>query len=671
MTLRGLKTWLRRRRRPGATAIASLALAAALVHADASMAAPCASGASPPKSEWCDYFVEYVPRGQRAVDPRINSRFGDAAPGDPDIRSFAFVISISKYDNLIDPKDRNLTGVRNDLPNIISFLKEQQFDEIIVLKDDQVTPETIRDVFDLYLIKQIRANQGRARFLFAYDGHGAPPPDPSLPGGLALSSIIGAQDSNPDHSFPLDELALKLKTIATFSLQSLALLGSCYSGGALFPYRSSNYDTTYSLRPGAHVVAAARKDELAISYPDGRATFFFDSIISAVRQSKQPEYTFSFDTTADTVVLNNAIVRLGDVVNAINDALEKLQGQPYPRLRIAEMAPNKNFEGAFFFLINQAPTIARVANQLDTAHGGFRSGYRGRANGNSAGGAFGKYLKSDLDPRSMAAIEKTRSELVRSAIVKPASIDGNTGSSIKGKPAIVIFNVPETYRIRGVDLSQDSGKVDFRKLRDNDIRFVYLHATQGAGLVDPAFRSYREQAAKAGLLTGAYHVFSFCQPVADQMANLKEVIPADPAALPVAIDVEWVGRPALKSEETCNAPGDIRARLHDLADEIQRYTGKLPIFYAAPQAIRGLFDASFDRYSLWIASYSADVANKAVPSRSSNPWTLWQFTDRAQFPGTKKPVDLNAFFGNEAQFEAFREGRSNAALAATRTRPRR
>jgi hypothetical protein len=161
----------------------------------------------------------------------------------------------------------------------------------VVLRDDQVTPEAIRDVFDLYLIKQIRANQGRARFLFAYDGHGASPSDPTLKGGLALSSIIGAQDSNPDHSFPLDELALKLKTIATFSLQSLALLGSWYSGGVLFPYRSSNYDTTYSLRPGAHVVAAARKDELAISYPDGCATFFFDSIIRAVRQSKQPEYT--------------------------------------------------------------------------------------------------------------------------------------------------------------------------------------------------------------------------------------------------------------------------------------------------------------------------------------------------------------------------------------------
>jgi GH25 family lysozyme M1 (1,4-beta-N-acetylmuramidase) len=641
--IRKLKRSLQgRRARLRQAAIALLTLFVSLIHTDTSMATPCANGASPPKAEWCDFFVEYVPRGQRPIDPRISVPFGPPAPGDPEIRSFAFVVSVSSYDNLIDPKSKDLVGVRNDLPNIISFLKEQQFDEIIVLKEDKVTPQTIRDIFDQYLFRQIKANQKRSRFLFAYDGHGARSLDPSLAGGLALSSILGDGDIDPNNSFSLEELALKLKTLATFSYQSLALLGSCYSGGALFPERSPNSSTTYSLSPGAHVVAAAGPDELAISYPDGHGTVFFDAIIRAVRQYKQPDHTSIIDTSTETVVKNNAIVRLGDVVNAINEALEEVPSRPYPQLGISEMAPRKNFGGAFFFLVNRSPTVTVVAD----------------ATNNGA-------PKDVFDVKSVAAIAKTTSELIATDIVKTASVEGGTGSSIVGKPTVAIFNVPEAYRIRGVDLSRFNDNVDFGLLRQNDIRFAYLRATQGAGQTDRTFNSYREQAAKAGILTGAYHVFSFCEPVAAQMANLKKVIPVDANALPIAIDIEWYGSPALPGEASCKAVSDIRAKLRDFATQIRSYSGKTPILYAGTQAIRELLDDSFNQYSIWIASYSASVANKVLPSKSSNPWTLWQFTDQAQIPGIKGKFDLNAFFGNEVQFEAFKSGKGNVALNAT------
>jgi GH25 family lysozyme M1 (1,4-beta-N-acetylmuramidase) len=118
--------------------------------------------------------------------------------------------------------------------------------------------------------------------------------------------------------------------------------------------------------------------------------------------------------------------------------------------------------------------------------------------------------KDVFDVKSVAAIAKTTSELIATDIVKTASVEGGPGRSIVGKPTVAIFNVPETYRIRGVDLSHFNGNVDFGLLRQNNIRFAYLRATQGAGQTDRTFNSYREQAAKSGILIGAYHVLSFC-----------------------------------------------------------------------------------------------------------------------------------------------------------------
>jgi GH25 family lysozyme M1 (1,4-beta-N-acetylmuramidase) len=630
----------RRRRSCHAGVVSLVAGIAAMAATGPAQAFDCPNGALVPDQKFCDLFVEYVKRGDRPVDSRIASRFPTPGANDPEIRSFAFVVSISEYPQLVDPSARVLSAIRADLPKIIGFLREQQFDEILVLQDKAADADSIRSVFDDYLIPQAQQYSGRARFLFAYDGHGAKPLAATLPGGIALSTSLGDGDTNSSHVFPLADLRNRLEVVATLAYQSVALLGSCFSGG-VFPVNSTQGENfSYSLKPGAHVVTAARADELAWTLSDNSGTVFFEKFISSVRNIRPTFTDFSSTVLAKpggVSTVNNYIVRLARAVDDVNENLEGLSNpvthQPYPQLLIGAMAPNKNFEGAFFFLGTepQSPTVSVTA----------------------------------------AAAPVTDRRV----------LSESTGSSVRNNPQISVFDVPEAYKIRGIDLSSLDGPVDFEALRQNDIRFAYIRSSQGStrsangstqrtgGRKDPKFEHNWGAGRKAGLAVGAYHVFSFCETAANQFETIKAAVPLQADALPLAIDLEWYGSPGIPGEESCNSIGTIKQNLRDLADRIKSYYGKTPMIYASATYLNQIVDKTFSDIPVWVASWLKGGRARKPNGVGENPWTVWQFTADARLEGVSRPVELNAFFGSEAQFKEFMAGQTNVALAATRLPP--
>jgi GH25 family lysozyme M1 (1,4-beta-N-acetylmuramidase) len=586
-------------------------------------------GAVVPEAAMCGWFKEYVPRGSRAVDPRIEDRFPTASANAPPIRSFAFVVSVSKYPQM-DAQHRDLAAVRTDLPNIVNFLKEQQFDEVIVLEDEAATNQNIRMVFERYLVPQMSIFGGRARFLFAFDGHGSRSADPSLPGGLALSTIEGENDTDPDNSFPLADLASRLQVVASLAYQSVALLGSCYSGG-IFPRSADAQSYSYSLKPGAHVVASAKQNQFAWTLGGTKGTVFFEYFLSAVRNAQprpldQRLIISNFERAASP---DSAIVRLERAVLDVNERLENtnnpMTNEPFPQLQIGAMAPNKKFEGAFFFLGRKRPLIA-TANGIE-------------------------------GPSSLAfdeLMQLSAKETVR------------TGSSIKDRPDVAVFNVPETYKIRGIDVSSHNLPLDYRLLKNNDIQFVYARATQGASIKDQSFVLQLKKAREAQLRVGAYHVFSFCEPTDAQFANISRTVAVSSDDLPLALSIEWFdGKPGLVREMSCRDITAIKRKLLDLSRKISERYKKKPVLYVSSEAAVTLIDGSFDDFPIWLANYNKKPAamvrlNNAPP----RPWTLWQFTESAVLPGVQGKTDLNAFFGSKQQFEEFVAGEGNVALSA-------
>nr|WP_240535556.1 GH25 family lysozyme [Rhizobium freirei] len=581
------------------------------------MAADCPKSLA--NTPYCDKFIVYKHPGS-PVDKRIKAYIRDDS-SDLDVRSFAFLVSVSQYPNFTDPDERVLKSVQEDLPNIVEFLKSQGFDEVIVLKDEEATKDAINFFLEQYLLTQITDYHRRARFLFMYDGHGAEGPSQNDAGALALALTTGDADADPSHSYALDDLQGRLRKISNQAYHTLALIGSCYSGG-IFPISTNKGENfSYPREPGSHAVTAAKAHELARGAPDGKGTVFFEELLKAIDKSAVAANGAQFISGkegAPQKVLGTTIVRLGQVVEAMNIELEDLeipdtQPQEYgPQLRVGTLVSDETFNGAFFFL---APIEAEK-----------QAGTKG----------------NELPPQALDF--------------------QTTGSAIIGQPSVKVFSPPEDYSIRGANFSSIDGVPEIGKVaKSGALNFLYERASVGSDQKDHSFPQYRADAAKAELPFGAIHVFD-CSPAEGQVKNLLEVAPPDKTLLPVTIDLEWYKETGSQTLDACASDRDgVRANLKDLLDRVQEAYGKQPVIYASRQGIGDILQSDFSQYPLWYAERSHEDA-PGYPG--DNPWTIWQISKEGKIDGFEKPVDYNVFFGSRTQFAAFAATGRNTGLEA-------
>ncbi|MCS4096113.1 glycoside hydrolase family 25 protein [Rhizobium sp. BK176] len=569
---------------------------------------------------YCDKFVVYREPGSAKVDKRIDFYMPKQGPTDTDVRSFAFLVSVSKYPAFQNPKDQVLQSVEADLPKIIEFLKQQGFDEVIVLKNSDATKEAINYFLEQYLLAKVNDYKRRSRFLFMYDGHGLPGLTANDAGALALSSITGDADGDPSHSYSLDDLQSRLRRISNLAYHSLALIGSCFSGG-IFPITSNQGENySYPRSPGSHAVTAAKADELARAAPDGKGTMFFEALLLAIRKSSADLNTAQFISGGDGMpqkVLGTSIVRLGRVVQVMSEDIEDVTipgtepPEPFPQLRVGPMVSDASFNGAFFFLV---------------------------------------------------PIDAEKQATTRGPSLPPAALDlKTTGSAVIGRPDLKVFSPPETYKLRGVDFSAFSGEPKFDELKQSgSVKFLYAKASQGSMRRDSRFERNRAGALRSEILFGAYHVLD-CSPADAQIKNLAEVAPPDKNLLPVAIDVEWNNEEGSPIFSACGGDRDIiRSNLKRLLAFVEQTYGKKPIIYTSRRGVSDILQNEFSDYALWYA----DFAKNTPGYRGDNPWTIWQVTNQGQIDGFERHVDFNVFFGDEDQFQAFASTGANAAREA-------
>ncbi|WP_245485182.1 GH25 family lysozyme [Rhizobium leguminosarum] len=568
---------------------------------------------------YCDKFIVYKPPGSPA-DKRIKSYIRDDSSG-LEVRSFAFLVSVSEYPNFSDEKERVLKSVQADLPNITEFLKSQGFDEVVVLKDKEATKDAINYFLEQYFLPQVSDYHRRARFLFMYDGHGAEGQSQDDAGALALALTAGDSDMDPSHSYSLDDLQSRLRKISNQAYHTLALIGSCYSGGIFPIVTSKGANFSYPREPGSHAVTAAKAHELARGAVDGKGTVFFEELLKAINKSAIDANGAQFISGkegAPQKVLGTTIVRLGQVVEAMNIDLEDLEipdtdpTEYGPQLRIGSLVSDESFNGAFFFL---------------------------------------------------APIEAEKQASSKGDELPPEALDfQTTGSAIIGQPSVKVFSPPEDYSVRGANFSSIDGVPNFdAAAKSGALNFLYERASVGSDQRDDAFPGNRADAAKAELPFGPIHVFD-CSPPDSQIKNLLEAAPPDKAMLPVAVDLEWYKESGSPTLEVCASDHDsVRANLKDLLSRVQEAYGKQPVIYASRQGIGDILQSDFSQYPLWYAERTHEVA-PGYPG--DNPWTMWQITKEGQLDGFEKPVDYNVFFGSRDQFNAFAATGQNAARDA-------
>lgn len=98
------------------------------------------------------------------------------------------------------------------------------------------------------------------------------------------------------------------------------------------------------------------------------------------------------------------------------------------------------------------------------------------------------------------------------------------------------------YAVRGVDVSEYQGQIDWDTLHNEDVSFAFIKASEGSSYTDPCFDDNWSNACESGILTGAYHFFSFDSKAETQADNYISIVPYTEDSLPPVVDIEFYGR---------------------------------------------------------------------------------------------------------------------------------
>ena len=200
------------------------------------------------------------------------------------------------------------------------------------------------------------------------------------------------------------------------------------------------------------------------------------------------------------------------------------------------------------------------------------------------------------------------------------------------------------YTVRGADVSHYQGIIDFDRLAEQGLQFVFIKATEGARHVDECFSENLARVQTSPLRCGFYHFFSYDSAGTDQAAHFIAHVPALEDMLPPVIDVEFYGDYTLHPDD----PEAVRTELRAMIDTLAEHYQTPPILYCTRRAWQLYIRDNFDDCDLWIR----DVY--FTPSDCS--WTFWQYTDRAVlegYSGEEPCIDLNVFFGTPEDFRRY------------------
>jgi lysozyme len=211
-----------------------------------------------------------------------------------------------------------------------------------------------------------------------------------------------------------------------------------------------------------------------------------------------------------------------------------------------------------------------------------------------------------------------------------------------------------SFFVKGVDVSHHNGSIDWLRLRQAGVDFVYIKTTEGVGTPDPMAQTHALGARSAGLKTGYYH---FCRPspksgnaaiVADaeaEASDFKKALKNLPKAdLPPVMDLEDDG-PNVPS-----APSDFLLWAQTMALALFDPAAVLPypVIYSRAEYLDRRLPPGHKlgaTCKLWLSRYTADY-RKALPGKGWADWSIWQFTEQGLLLPNKL-LDLNIWRRDE------------------------
>lgn len=198
---------------------------------------------------------------------------------------------------------------------------------------------------------------------------------------------------------------------------------------------------------------------------------------------------------------------------------------------------------------------------------------------------------------------------------------------------------------KGIDISHRNGEIDFTKVREANIGYVFMKATEGGTFQDSNYARYRSDVLSAGMTSGTYHYFRALSSTPEaQKTNIINVLTQngfDSSCEYFALDVELIGN----EDATPEVMADNLNELLLLLGKESILGNRKPLIYCSAN----FWDKSvagdrhnFSEYPLWVAHW--DVDEPRIPqtwSKAGKTWSAWQYSSKGSIPGINGDVDLN------------------------------
>jgi len=260
-------------------------------------------------------------------------------------------------------------------------------------------------------------------------------------------------------------------------------------------------------------------------------------------------------------------------------------------------------------------------------------------------------------------------------------------------PALFIDVVGPGGRIHGADVSRwqhpNDAKIDFVKMYENGLRFVFIKASDTTEKGDALALKYaamdHNAAQAAGIYTGFYH-YAYLPDVTDEEGIKRDALTQAQKVvwrlaslggygekdLPYALDLENKCV-RYSSSGTClkNATRTaVTLWATTFLASLKEKTGRTPILYSYASFLEGsmMRTKELAQYPLWLAHYGIDPAKPGnqpgvkeggcfvhswTSKNCDSQWTLWQYSScgiapKYGVPGSR--LDLNVFSGSQKSF---------------------
>ena len=186
-------------------------------------------------------------------------------------------------------------------------------------------------------------------------------------------------------------------------------------------------------------------------------------------------------------------------------------------------------------------------------------------------------------------------------------------------------------KIKGIDVSQYQGSIDFKKVKSAGIEFVIIRAGYGryASQKDPYFEQNYKNAKLAGLKVGAYW-YSYATSSADAISEAKactEAIKGKQFDYPIYFDLEEQSQFA-KGREFCDN------LVKSFCGELEKNDYFAGLYISRSPLQNYISDSIAKRYALWIAEYSSKC-------NYDGAYGMWQYSSTGKVNGINGNVDMD------------------------------